>query len=114
MILKKRQKDVNGYIGNFMILDAIDNNQKNNVPLCNAMQYYSRIKTSWLIEDINNMIADPLYFDGQTKVPREEFFIERSRRLKKYFKAYLGKQLDDKVVTIDFNQAAINTIAACV
>ncbi|MBD9030339.1 MAG: DUF262 domain-containing protein [Butyrivibrio crossotus] len=99
---EKRQKDVNGYIGNFMILDATDNNQKNNVPLCNAMQYYSGIKTSWLIEDINSMIADPLYFDVQTNVPREEFFIERSRRLKKYFKAYLGKQLDDKTITIDF------------
>lgn len=99
---EKRQKDVNGYVGNFMILDATDNNQKNNVPLCNAMQYYSGIKTSWLIEDINSMIADPLFFDVQTNVPREEFFIERSRRLKKYFKAYLGKQLDDKMVTIDF------------
>lgn len=99
---EKRQKDVNGYIGNFMILDATDNNQKNNVPLCNAMQYYSGIKTSWLIEDINGMIADPVFFDLQTKVPREEFFIERSKRLKKYFKAYLGRQLEEKTVTIDF------------
>ena len=100
--VEKRQKDVNGYIGNFMILDATDNNQKNNVPLCNAMQYYAGIKTSWLIEDISSMMKDPLFFDLQLNVPREEFFIERSKRLKKYFKAFLGKQLDDKQVTIDF------------
>lgn len=99
---EKRQKDVNGYIGNFMILDAVDNNQKNNVPMCKAMQYYAGIKTSWLIEDISSMMKDPLFFDLQLNVPREEFFIERSKRLKKYFKAFLGKQLDDKQVTIDF------------
>lgn len=99
---EKRQKDVNGYIGNFMILDAADNNQKNNVPLYNAMKYYSGIKTSWLIEDISSMIADPVFFDIQTNVPREEFFIERSKRLKKYIKAFLKKQLDDKIITVDF------------
>lgn len=99
---EKRQKDVNGYIGNFMILDAIDNNQKNNVPMCNAMKFYSKISTSWLIKDIYNMMNDPLYFDLGNNVPKEEFFIERSKRLKKYFKALLEKGLDDETVVVDF------------
>lgn len=100
---EKRQKDVNGYIGNFMILDSVDNNKKNNVPLCNAMQYYDGIKNSWLIEDINSMIKDPNYFDLQKNVPKEEFFIDRSKRLKKYFKGYLGKRLEDKTIMVDFD-----------
>ena len=100
--IEKRQKDVNGYIGNFMILDAVNNNQKNNVPLRNAMQYYSGIKTSWLIEDINSMINDSIYFDIDKKVPKEEFFKERSKRLKKYFKAFLSKNLEDTEIKINF------------
>ncbi len=100
--IEKRQKDVNGYIGNFMILDAVDNNQKNNVPLKSAMKYYASIEKSWLVDDVKCMIKDEKYFDLQNQIPREEFFIERTKRLKKYFKAFLGKGLNDTEVTIRF------------
>ena len=99
--IEKRQKDVNGYIGNFMILDAADNNQKNNVPLKRAMKYYAGIETSWLVSDIKCMINDNEFFDDNG-VPKEEFFIERTRRLKKYFKAFLNKKLDDECVSVYF------------
>lgn len=72
---EKRQKDVNGYLGNFMILDAADNNQKNNVPLSNALAYYKSIENSWLVYDIEKMIADSRYFEITTQVPKEDFFI---------------------------------------
>ncbi len=38
------------------------------------------IHTMLLIEDINSMIKDPNYFDLQKNVPKEEFFIDRSKR----------------------------------
>ena len=100
--IEKRQKDVNGYIGNFMILDAVDNNQKNNVPLKNAMEYYKRIEKSWLVDDIECMIKDEEYFDLERQIPKEEFFRERTKRLKCCFKAFLRKKLNDTQVTIRF------------
>lgn len=100
--IDKRQKDVNGYLGNFMILDAADNNQKNNVPLCKAMDYYKGIETSWLVNDIKLMIADTLYFDATNNTPKEEFFKERTKRLKKYFKAFLDKKLEDETFSVIF------------
>lgn len=99
---EKRQNDVNGYIGNFMILDAAENNSKNNMPLYKAIDYYSKLEVSWLIQDIKNMMKDEAYFDLDTKVPKEEFFKERSRRLKKYFKELLNRQLDEEEITIIF------------
>ncbi len=100
--IEKRQKDVNGYIGNFMILDAVDNNQKNDVPLKNAMEYYKRIEKSWLVDDIECMIKDEEYFDLERQIPKEEFFRERTKRLKCCFKAFLRKKLNDTQVTIRF------------
>ena len=99
---EKRQNDVNGYLGNFMILDATNNNQKNNVPMSNAMQYYEKINSSWLITDISDMMKDAYYFDIEMKIPKEEFFIERTKRLKKYIKALLGRQLSENQITIQF------------
>ena len=100
---EKRQKDVNGYLGNFMILDAADNNIKNNVPLKNAMEYYERIEKSWLIQDIKMMMQDATYFELTTGVPKETFFTFRSKQLKKYFKALLNRQLDHQQITVELD-----------
>lgn len=100
---EKRQKDVNMYLGNFMILDASDNNVKNNVPMCRALPYYSKIKKSWLIEDIEAMVKDDLYFDLDKSIPKEEFFKYRSKQLKKYFKALLSRQLNQDVIVVEIN-----------
>lgn len=99
---EEREKHVNGYIGNFMILDAADNNQKNNLPLKEAIKYYETLKPSWLVEDIEGMINDKTFFDLQKGVPKKEFFSERSRRLKKYFKTLLNRNLYEKEIRVQF------------
>lgn len=99
---EKRQKIINGYLGNFMILDAADNNQKKNVPLHSAMQFYGKIDKCWLIKDINEMLKDSKYFDVTTNLPTDEFFNERTKRLHKYIKAFLNRQMNQNVITIDF------------
>ena len=100
---EQRRKHVNEYLGNFMILDATENNQKSNVPLKDALRYYSSIDKSWLIEDLKSMMADDTYFDSSTNTPKEEFFKYRSKQLKKYFKALLNRRLDQKKIVIDFS-----------
>lgn len=101
--LEKRETDINSYLGNFMILDAVDNNCKNNFPLIAAIKkFYNKIEISWLIQDIKDMTNDPTYFDIKNKVPKEEFFKERSKRLKKYFQGFLNKDLSQENVTIVF------------
>lgn len=85
-----------------MILDSIDNNSKNNVPLVHAMKYYTKITGSWLVDDINRMIQDASFFDKSKNIPKEDFFKERSKRMKKYFKAFLNRQLSQTQITVDF------------
>lgn len=100
---EKRQKDVNGYLGNFMILDATENNIKNNVPMKDALPFYASIEKSWLIQDIKSMMQDPAYFDSETGIPKEAFFTFRSKQLKKYFKALLNRQLDQQQITVELD-----------
>lgn len=84
-----------------MILDAEENNIKNNVPLCQAINFYPPKEKSWLIADIFTLITDEKYVNQQTKVPKEEFFKERTKQLKRYFKVYLNKQLEQKVIEFE-------------
>ena len=100
---EKRMKDVNGYLGNFMILDAADNNQKNNIPLRDALGFYSKIEKSWLVEDIKGMVTDSSFFDQEKKVPKEEFFAARTKQLKKYFKAFVNRRLDQTQIVVVLN-----------
>lgn len=100
--IEKRNKDVNGYVGNFMILDAVDNNEKKNVPLYKALSFYTKIEKTWLVEDIADMICDNEYFDQSLNIPKETFFIERTKRLKKYFYAFLDRQFNQNTFTVDF------------
>lgn len=100
---EKRQKDVNMYLGNFMILDASENNRKNNVPMSQALSFYSGINKSWLIEDIAGMLDDDKYFDLDKKIPKEDFFKFRSKQLKKYFKALLNRTLEQTTVDVELD-----------
>ena len=102
---EKRHHDVNYYLGNFMILDSEENNKKNNKLLAQAMAYYDKMKTSWLIQDINDMIKDDDYFEngsGGNRVPKEAFFTERSKRLKNCFKSLLEIGLNDDEFEVRF------------
>ena len=99
--LEKRRLDVNGYLGNFMILDALENNIKNNAPMKEALNYYSKIEKCWLVKDIEMMMKDELYFDMELNIPKEAFFVERTKQLKKYFKAILNRKFDQQTVTVE-------------
>ena len=48
------------------------------------------------------MIDDPKYFEITNQIPKEDFFVERTKRLKKYFKAILDKGIFDSDVTVTF------------
>lgn len=97
---EQRQIDVNGYLGNFMILDADDNNAKNNAPLEVAISYYSKTNNSWLIDDIRKMLSDNKYFDSVNHLPKEDFFKTRSIQLKSYFKAFLNRSFDQTEIVV--------------
>lgn len=97
-----REKYVNG-IGNFMILDRVNNNDKDNIPLQDALAYYDNMtSTHWLIEEIKEMLENDKYSKsvslGETnqRVPTEAFFNERVKRIQKYFKALLKMEFMDK------------------
>lgn len=101
--LDERKKILNHNIGNFMILDAADNNSKDNVPLIIAVnKYYQKMKDAWLIKDIKDMTLDPQFFDVDKKIPREDFFAERTKRLETYFKKILNIGLDTSNIEIYF------------
>ena len=101
-------------LGNFMILDAIKNNSKNNQPIAKAIfsedGYYKDVSKSWMVQEIKCMLRHEVFadFDVELKnkiaqgnsqslddkefinvVPKAKFFDERTRRLKKYFIALI-------------------------
>lgn len=100
----ERKKFLHSELGNFMILDSEENNNKGNKPLIEAINYYKKMN-SWLIEDIENMIKDDDYFDSIAKIPKEAFFKARSERLKTYFISILDRGFDDESVKISFTKS---------
>lgn len=49
------------------------------------------------------MIDDDLYFDKIKGIPKEEFFVERTKRLSVYFKKLLNTELNAMSMEIHFN-----------
>ncbi len=81
-------------IGNFMILDQDDNNNKNDLPLYRALSYYDSMCPNghWMIEEIKTLInsdSDCFREVNGSHVPTEMFFIKRRTRLVKYCKGLL-------------------------
>lgn len=98
---QKREQYVNG-LGNFMILDSLDNNQKDNKPLYDALTNYNNMcPNHWLIDEIDSMLQEEKFhidvsIQGENyPVPNEEFFSERRARLQKYFQVILNRKLDE-------------------
>lgn len=95
-------------IGNFMILDSDNNNEKSNLPICRALEFYDNMcHDHWLIKEIEDLLTkDARCFvqkkiDGNScNVPTEDFFRIRRERLTKYFSAILRMGLDDTIVSI--------------
>ena len=103
-------EDRNKYVqqlGNFMILDSSDNNEKNNKPLFKAMKYYENMAEHWLIRELKEMLEDDLYCkeikirDEVIMVPTEKFFNERKSRIKRYFGAVLSREnIEEKEIKL--------------
>lgn len=95
---EQRESYINS-IGNMMILDNKDNNDKNNQPLEIALKYYDKMtKDHWLISEVRDMLMNDKYSkvcigESQYHVPKEEFFVERRNRLTAYFMAMLSRDL---------------------
>ena len=89
-------------IGNFMILDSKDNNNKDNRPLEMALEFYDNMSPHhWMIEEVRELLQDDRYSKSEVgsvkyRVPVEEFFTERRNRLLKYFTAILSRKLNDE------------------
>lgn len=103
----KREVYVNG-LGNFMILDSNDNNNKDNKPLQDAMQYYEKMcPNHWMNKETIDLLSDSTFSNivkvanEDYHVPNEKFFQERRKRLHKYFRALLSRKLGDKEMQIN-------------
>lgn len=100
---KNRDKYTNS-IGNMMILDKKNNNEKNNQPMFIALEHYERMrKEHWMVKEIRELLSDDKYFvknNGGFEIPNEKFFEERKNRLKKYFLAILTSKLDDEKIKL--------------
>lgn len=103
---EQREKYTNS-IGNFMVMDGDDNNNKDNLPLKDALKYYDKMCPGhWAVEEVRNMLQDDKYskavhIDSSTyRVPTEAFFTERKNRLREYFKAILSRKLGENSAVV--------------
>lgn len=101
-----REHVVNG-IGNFMILDREDNNDKNNLPMQEALKFYDAMDPNhWMISEVREMLNDDKYstqikvLNVEYSVPNEDFFSERKSRLTAYFSAILNRKIDQNQMYI--------------
>jgi len=90
-------------LGNFMILDSENNNNKNNKPLAEALIYYENMcKGHWMNKEIKNMLnayhKDVPIGSELFPVPKEKFFTERRARLVNYFEKIVLRDLYDTKV----------------
>ena len=102
---EEREMYVNA-LGNFMILDNDNNNDKNNKPLAEALSYYENMCSDhWLNAFTKNLLRDyhtNVNIAGSSyMVPTEKFFNERKARLIKYFECLVNKPLYENSVTIE-------------
>lgn len=92
-------------LGNMMILDSDNNNEKDNKPLAEAMIYYEKMCTGhWLntmTESLLEMYHKDVLIDGEVfKVPTEQFFHERASRLRLYFERIVARDLNARKITL--------------
>lgn len=92
-------------LGNFMILDKEDNNDKNNKPLADALGYYDNMcHDHWLHKEtqdlLNSYHVTKLIDQKPFNVPNEDFFNERTAKLMNYFEKFLKKDLYATKITL--------------
>ena len=89
-----------------MILDRDNNVEKNNMPLYQSLNYHKNLSDHWLISEIEEMLngdySNSVSVGIETyKVPNEAFFMERSKRLQKYFLALINKNNDETAIELE-------------
>lgn len=99
-----RDKYVNS-LGNMMILDNDNNNDKNNKPLSEAMGYYENMCANHWLNRLTRTLLQTYHNDveiaGTTfSVPTEKFFTERSSRLIRYFEKIIVRDLGTKKIPL--------------
>ncbi|MBR1848280.1 MAG: DUF262 domain-containing protein [Lachnospiraceae bacterium] len=101
------REDYINSIGNMMILDGHNNGDKNNKPLCQALEYHKKLANHWLVAEIEEMLNSDDYSKEVSvgvekyRVAKEAFFEERSRRLQKYFLAVINRKNGDDTVKLE-------------
>lgn len=96
-----REQYVNS-LGNMMILDSKNNNKKNNKPLWYALSFYDDFSDHWVVEEIKEMLNSDEYSNKQAdiRVPNEDYFNERRKKMQEYFVSLLLRKIDDTGITI--------------
>lgn len=92
-------------LGNMMILDSDNNNDKDNKPLTEAMYYYENMCAGhWLNALTSKLLAmyhnDVPIAGTNYTVPNEQFFSERGARLRHYFEKIVDRELDTQKVIV--------------
>ena len=92
-------------LGNMMILDSDNNNEKNNKPLSEAMGYYENMCTGHWLNVLTTTMLNKYHKDvpiagAAFEVPTEQFFNERGSRLRTYFEKLIMRDFDAKKVMI--------------
>ncbi len=79
---EKREDYVNS-LGNFMLLDAKNNNKKNNSPTMRSKKYFENmgIADHWLIKEMYKLHEE----NSEGLVPTQDFFNKRKKSLINYF-----------------------------
>ena len=96
-----REQYVNS-LGNMMILHSKNNNKKNNKPLWYALSFYDDFSDHWVVEEIKEMLNSDEYSNKQAdiRVPNEDYFNERRKKMQEYFVSLLFRKIDDTGITI--------------
>ena len=92
-------------LGNMMILDNENNNDKNNRPLAEALDYYDKMCAGHWLNSLTRTLLTTyhknVYIAGKTfEVPTEQFFSERSSRLRKFFEKIASRDFNSKRVIL--------------
>ena len=90
-------------LGNMMILDSKNNNKKNNKPLWYALSFYDDFSDHWVVEEIKEMLNSEEYSNKQAdiRVPNENFFNERRKKMQEYFVSLLVRKFDETSIAIN-------------
>lgn len=99
-----REKYVDS-LGNMMILDGDNNNEKNNKPLAEAIGYYENMCAGHWLNMLTTTMLNMYHKDvsiagSMFKVPTEQFFYERGSKLRTYFEKIVDRDFDAQKVMI--------------